>query len=277
MSLIQLDAQSEPDGGSLSIARSRGDIRLEQVGFQYPGTRRTALQDISLTLVAGETVALVGRSGSGKSTLVQLLLRFHQPSSGTIFLDDTAINDYRLDDYRRQFAVVSQSIDMFSDSIRNNIAFGGLADASDEAIHRACQHAHADEFINALPDGVDTVLGDGGGGLSGGQRQRLAIARALLKDAPVLILDEATSALDTESESYIQNAIDTITCHRTTLIIAHRLATIERADRVVVLDGGRIVAQGPHRKLLANNALYARLYQGGDLVETGDASDDNGE
>jgi len=268
----QLDAQSEPDGGSLSLARSRGEIRLEQVGFHYPGTQRTALQDISLTLVAGETVALVGRSGSGKSTLVQLLLRFHQPSSGTIFLDDTAINDYRLADYRRQFAVVSQSIDMFSDSIRNNIAFGGLADASDDAIQRACQHAHADEFIDALPDGVDTVLGDGGGGLSGGQRQRLAIARALLKDAPVLILDEATSALDTESEAYIQNAIDTITCHRTTLIIAHRLATIERADRVVVLDGGRIVAQGPHRELLANNALYARLYQGGDLVETGDVS-----
>ena len=259
----QMDAAPEPDKGTLMLTRAQGDVAFRNVSFRYPGSSKLAIDDMSLHIKAGETVAFVGRSGSGKSTLVQLLQRFHEPSAGSIALDDHDISQYQMASYRKQIGVVSQSIELFSDTVRHNIAFGLLADSTDEAIDQACQRAHATLFINELPAGLDTVLGDQGAGLSGGQRQRLAIARAFLKDAPVLILDEATSALDTESEAQVQLALDAVTEQRTTLVIAHRLSTIEKADRVVVLDEGRIVAEGHHRELLEQNGLYAKLYRQG--------------
>ena len=259
----QMDAAPEPDKGTLMLTRAQGDVAFRNVSFRYPGSSKLAIDDIDLHIKAGETVAFVGRSGSGKSTLVQLLQRFHEPSEGSIALDGHDISHYEMASYRKQIGVVSQSIELFSDTVRHNIAFGLLADSTDEAIDQACQRAHATLFINELPAGLDTVLGDQGAGLSGGQRQRLAIARAFLKDAPVLILDEATSALDTESEAQVQLALDAVTEQRTTLVIAHRLSTIEKADRVVVLDEGRIVAEGHHRELLEQNGLYAKLYRQG--------------
>jgi subfamily B ATP-binding cassette protein MsbA len=257
----QIDVPPEPDRGTTPVARAKGEIVMERVSFRYPETNEYALENISLQLKPGETVALVGRSGSGKSTLVQLLLRFYTPDHGEIRLDDLVIEEYALADYRSQFGVVSQNISLFSDTIINNIAFGQRADASYESVLAAARQAHAIEFIEALPDGLDTTLGDGGAGLSGGQKQRLAIARALLKDAPILVLDEATSALDTESETYIQEALAEFCKDRTTLVIAHRLSTIENADRVVVLDQGCVVASGPHKQLLNDSPLYARLHK----------------
>ena len=259
----QMDTAPEPDEGTLMLTRAQGDVAFRNVSFRYPGSSKLAIDDINLHIKAGETVAFVGRSGSGKSTLVQLLQRFHEPSEGSIALDGHDISHYEMASYRKQIGVVSQSIELFSDTVRHNIAFGLLADSTEEAIDQACQRAHATLFINELPAGLDTVLGDQGAGLSGGQRQRLAIARAFLKDAPVLILDEATSALDTESEAQVQLALDAVTEQRTTLVIAHRLSTIEKADRVVVLDEGRIVAEGHHRELLEQNGLYAKLYRQG--------------
>ena len=205
-------------------------------------------------------MALVGRSGSGKTTLVQLLARFYQPGEGQILLDGVPLGNYQLANLRAQLAMVSQQVTLFHDTVRNNIAFGALADASDEAVRAAADAAYATNFIEALPQGFDTVLGDDGGGLSGGQRQRLAIARAILKDAPVLILDEATSALDNESEHHIQQALEHVMSGRTTIVIAHRLSTVERADSIVVMDAGAIVARGSHGQLLAQGGLYARLY-----------------
>lgn len=257
----QIDIAPEPDRGTTPVTRAKGEIVIERLSFRYPEANEYALENVSLQLKPGETVALVGRSGSGKSTLVQLLLRFYTPEYGEIRLDDLVVEEYALADYRRQFGVVSQDISLFSDTIANNIAFGEMGQASYDAVLSAAQQAHATAFIEAQPQGLDTVLGDGGAGLSGGQKQRLAIARALLKDAPILILDEATSALDTESETYIQEALAGFCKDRTTLIIAHRLSTIETADRVVVMDEGRIVAFGPHQQLLIDSPLYARLHK----------------
>ncbi|MDG1771206.1 MAG: lipid A export permease/ATP-binding protein MsbA [Luminiphilus sp.] len=257
----QIDIAPEPDRGTTPVTRAKGEIVIERLSFRYPEANEYALENVSLQLKPGETVALVGRSGSGKSTLVQLLLRFYTPEHGEIRLDDLVVEEYALADYRRQFGVVSQDISLFSDTIANNIAFGEMGQASYDAVLSAAQQAHATEFIEAQSQGLDTVLGDGGAGLSGGQKQRLAIARALLKDAPILILDEATSALDTESETYIQEALAGFCKDRTTLIIAHRLSTIETADRVVVMDEGRIVAFGPHQQLLIDSPLYARLHK----------------
>ncbi len=256
----QLDQDTEIDRGSHVSARARGQLSLRHVGFAYPGARDAVLRDICLEIPAGDTVALVGRSGSGKTTLVQLLARFYQPTEGEILLDGVPLGDYELANLRAQLAMVSQQVTLFHDTVRNNIAMGALADASDQAVRAAAEAAYAINFIEALPQGFDTVLGDDGGGLSGGQRQRLAIARAILKDAPLLILDEATSALDNESEHHIQQALEHVMAGRTTIVIAHRLSTVERADSIVVMDAGAIVASGTHADLLAQGGLYARLY-----------------
>jgi subfamily B ATP-binding cassette protein MsbA len=256
----QIDQDGERDTGTYTVERARGDIAIRQLTFAYPGGERPVLQGIDLDVPAGKTFALVGRSGSGKSTLVQLLARFYDAEEGAISLDGVPIADYRLANLRAQLAMVSQSVTLFHDTVRNNIAYGSLSGASDEAVRSAAKSAFALDFIEALPQGFDTVLGDDGGGLSGGQRQRIAIARAILKDAPVLILDEATSALDNESEHRIQRALEQIMVDRTTIVIAHRLSTVERADSIVVMDAGRIVAQGSHDELLAEGGLYAQLY-----------------
>ncbi len=257
----QLDMPSEPDDGDYRVARAEGRLSLRDVSFAYPGSEYAVLQHINLDIAQGETVALVGRSGSGKSTLVQLLMRFYSPSEGAILLDEVPIEDYRLDNLRAQIAMVSQQVTLFHDSVYNNIAYGSLADSAQDAVDEATRAAYANEFIGSMPEGLQTRLGDDGGGLSGGQRQRIAIARALLKDAPVLIFDEATSALDNESEFRIQQSLETISSGRTTIIIAHRLSTVERADRIVVMDAGRIVETGNHGELLAAGGLYAQLYQ----------------
>ena len=255
-----IDTPPEPDLGTVGIARALGAIGISDLTFSYSDTDRPALEHINLDIAAGETIAFVGRSGGGKTTLVQLLSRFYSAQSGLITLDGIPIDHYKLADYRRQIGMVSQRVVLFADTVRNNIAFGGLSSATDMAVREAAQQANALEFIDALPQGFDTLLGEGGAGLSGGQRQRIAIARALLKDAPILVLDEATSALDTESEAMIQSALDNIMRERTTLVIAHRLSTIEHADRVVVIDQGRIVDVGKHEDLLQRGGLYARLY-----------------
>lgn len=257
----QLDQEAETDNGTYSCARAGGDISFRQVSFRYPGSDALVLDEVSLEIRAGQTVALVGRSGSGKSTLVQLLARFYTPEQGSITLDGVPVQDYQLANLRAQLAMVSQQVTLFNDTVYRNIAYGSLADAGPDQVEQAVASAHAGGFIRELPNGLDTVLGDDGGGLSGGERQRIAIARAILKDAPVLILDEATSALDNESEHHIQRALDNIMANRTTIVIAHRLSTVERADLIVVLDQGRIVARGSHAELLAAGGIYAQLYR----------------
>ena len=259
----QIDTPPERDAGQEPLERARGDIRFEGVSFAYPGDDRPVLSDISLEIPSGKMVAFVGRSGAGKSTLMHLLCRFYDPTSGAIQLDGAPIEAFRLADVRKQIALVSQRVVLFSDTVRANVAFGQQDRADDASLRQALETAQAWEFVAALPNGLDTVLGDGGDGLSGGQRQRLAIARAVLKDAPILILDEATSALDNESEAAIQASLEQVATGRTTLVIAHRLSTVERADLIVVMDQGRIVASGTHEALVAENGLYASLYQQG--------------
>ncbi|MDR2213190.1 MAG: lipid A export permease/ATP-binding protein MsbA [Pseudomonadales bacterium] len=255
-----LDTPQEQDTGVVSVARVRGDIEFRDVGFGYSESTDAVLRGVNLHCRPGQTVAIVGRSGSGKSTLVNLLPRFYELQSGQILLDGVAHSDYTLANLRHHIALVSQQVVLFNGSIRDNVAQGELKGASDELLREALRHANALEFIDALPLGLDTLVGDDGLLLSGGQRQRLAIARALLKDAPILILDEATSALDTASERYIQNALDYLMQGRTTLVIAHRLSTIEKADLIVVMEQGQIVEQGTHQALLKLGGAYAQLH-----------------
>ena len=260
---VQIDTPPERDTGKTTLSRASGELTFEDVSFAYPGSETAALDRIDLRIPAGSLVAFVGRSGGGKTSLIQLLCRFYAPSAGRILLDGHPIGELRLSDYRRQLAVVFQSIVLFSDTVRANVAFGQVDQVDDVAILAALEVAQARDFVEALPEGLDTKLGDGGGGLSGGQRQRLAIARAVLKDAPVLILDEATSALDNESEAAIQASLDSAAVGRTTLVIAHRLSTVERADLIVVMDKGKVVAVGNHAELIASKGLYSSLYQQG--------------
>jgi subfamily B ATP-binding cassette protein MsbA len=256
-----LDQTPEDDCGTVTCARVRGAVRFDHVTFTYPGTERPALADIVLDIAPGETIALVGPSGSGKTTLANLMPRFYHATEGGILIDGAPNEDLTLASLRGNIALVSQDVVLFNDTVAANIAYGDAGNTSREQIEEAARAAHAHEFIMAMPDGYETLVGERGVKLSGGQRQRLAIARALLKNAPILVLDEATSALDSESERHVQAALDRLMENRTTLVIAHRLSTIEHATRIVVLDKGRIVEIGPHAELLANGGIYSRLYR----------------
>jgi subfamily B ATP-binding cassette protein MsbA len=255
-----LDAPEEPDGGAEPLQRARGVLEFRDVRLRYAGQEQPALDGISFTARPGTVTAIVGRSGSGKSTLVRLIPRFYDPDEGQVLLDGRPLADYRLVDLRRQVGLVGQKVMLFDDSVAANIAYG--ANEADAArVRAAAEDANAWEFIQRLPGGLEAHIGENGGRLSGGQRQRLAIARAVLKDAPVLILDEATAALDNESERLVQAALDRLVPDRTTLVIAHRLSTIEHADQVLVLDAGRLVEQGTHAELLARGGLYTHLHR----------------
>jgi len=254
-----LDEAPEPESGTRVMQRARGEVVYRDVSFQYKQDGAHALQKVDLTIKPGEVVAFVGKSGSGKSTLVNLLPRFYDPTQGAVLVDDHDVREYTLSSLRDQIALVSQEVVLFSDTIRANIAFG--REVSDAEVERAARAAHVMEFVKDKPEGLLTEIGDRGVMLSGGQRQRISIARALLKNAPILILDEATSALDTESERAIQAELDALMKNRTTLVIAHRLSTIENADRIVVMSMGRIVEVGAHAELIAKNGHYAALHR----------------
>ncbi len=257
---VLLDTPAEIDEGKHSVARVKGNVELKNVTFCYANQQAPALKNINLTVADGEVIALVGRSGSGKTTLVSLLSRFYDVTGGDISIDGVSIRDYSLSNLRQQIALVNQQVTLFNDTVAGNIAYGSLQSLDMDAIKRAADAAHATEFIEKLPQGFDTPIGEGGTRLSGGQRQRLAIARAILKDAPILILDEATSALDNESEHYIQAALETVMKGRTTFVIAHRLSTIEHADRIVVMSNGEIVEEGSHSELIVRDGHYAKLH-----------------
>lgn len=255
-----IDEAAENDQGKREIGRARGQLEFDGVSFIYPGHERKVLDELDLEIAPGECVALVGPSGSGKTTIANLLPRFYSPTAGKIRLDGIELDEITLASLRKNIALVSQEVTLFNDTIANNIAYGADGSVSAEMVVKAAQQAHALEFIERLPDGMQTMIGERGVKLSGGQRQRLAIARALLKDAPVLILDEATSALDNESERQVQAALDELMVGRTTLIIAHRLSTIEKADRIVVLSHGRKCEEGAHAELIGRSGIYASLY-----------------
>ncbi len=256
-----LDSDAEPDTGTVTVDRAAGRVEFRDVCFTYSAKKGKVLQHISLDVPAGQVVAIVGRSGSGKSTLVSLLPRFYDPDTGVVLIDGRPITEYRLANLRDQISLVSQEVVLFNDTIANNIAYGGLGEATREEIERAAHAAHVDEFTRQMPEGLDTQVGDRGVLLSGGQRQRIAIARALLKNAPILILDEATSALDTASERHIQQALAELMLNRTTFVIAHRLSTIESADRIIVMADGAIIESGSHAQLLERGGEYAQLYR----------------
>lgn len=256
-----LDRDPEPDEGTQMLDRAEGDVRFEHVSFAYSAAKGDVVHDVNLHIAPGEVVALVGRSGSGKTTLANLLARFYEPRAGRILLDGIDVRDLQLANLRSHISYVGQDVTLFNDTVANNISFGRMDPASRAEIEAVAETAQAAQFIRELPDGFDTEIGENGVMLSGGQRQRLAIARALLKDAPVLILDEATSALDTESERYVQAGLERLLEDRTTLVIAHRLSTIEHADRIAVMQAGRVAETGTHGELLEHNGAYAALYR----------------
>ncbi|EGR0928700.1 lipid A ABC transporter ATP-binding protein/permease MsbA [Vibrio parahaemolyticus] len=256
-----IDLEPEKNEGKYTVDRAKGDVSVKDVSFTYVGSEKPALEHVSFDIPRGKTVALVGRSGSGKSTIANLFNRFYDVDSGSITLDGRDIRDYELKNLREQFALVSQNVHLFNDTIANNIAYATEDKYQRNDIERAAKLAHAMEFINKMENGLDTMIGENGASLSGGQRQRVAIARALLRDAPVLILDEATSALDTESERAIQAALDELQKDKTVLVIAHRLSTIEKADEILVVDDGAIIERGNHADLIAKNGAYAQLHR----------------
>ncbi|EHH0747530.1 lipid A ABC transporter ATP-binding protein/permease MsbA [Vibrio vulnificus] len=256
-----VDLEPEKNTGTYSVERAKGEVNVKDISFTYEGAEKPALSHVSFDIPRGKTVALVGRSGSGKSTIANLFTRFYDVDSGEIQLDGVDVRDYELKNLRTQFALVSQNVHLFNDTIANNIAYAAGDKYSREDIERAAELAHAMEFISKMENGLDTMVGENGASLSGGQRQRVAIARALLRDAPVLILDEATSALDTESERAIQSALDELQKNKTVLVIAHRLSTIEKADQILVIDDGAVVERGSHSELIEKDGAYAQLHR----------------
>ena len=256
-----IDVKAELDEGDRELLRSKGEIEFKHVNLIYDNAKRHALKEVSFSIKSGEKLALVGRSGGGKTTLVNLLPRFYEIQQGQVLLDGVDMRSLPLATLRQQFALVSQDIILFNDTVFNNIAYGVLQNASEADVIKAAKAAHAWDFIQQLPNGLNSEIGDKGMRLSGGQRQRIAIARAILKDAPILLLDEATSALDTESEQHVQAALDKLMQNRTSIVIAHRLSTVENADRIMVMEHGEIVESGSHVELISLGGHYAKLYQ----------------